>query len=249
MFRIGFLGLAVTATLATVSASAQVTSTFATYASPTTTEYQAAIGRPVTSGVLDFYDTDFFVAGARNVLGTWGTSGSDPGFVNRPTNVGSSNTMFATQLGEEVDFFGTWTDVVLGSFRSFSLFSMDVGHLYSNAFAPVTLAPVTFTVFGFGPSTGNAVISQAFVIPAPVPVGGVQKPVLQTLVFDARWSAMSNVWFLQSTGSATATQFTNVTATLTPEPGTYVLIVTGLCFIGAIRIRGRRARQLSNSNI
>src|SRR4051812_31378076 len=84
-------------------AGAQVKSTFSTFTSPTTTEYPAAIGAPVTSGVLDFYDTDFFVAGARNVLGTWGTV--DAGKVNRPTNVGGSNTMFATQLGEEVDIF------------------------------------------------------------------------------------------------------------------------------------------------
>jgi hypothetical protein len=235
------LRLVIATTIASVPAGAQaVTSTFGAYASPTTTEYQAAIGRPVTSGILDFYDTDFFVAGARNVLGTWGTSASDPGSVNRPTNVGTSNTMFATQLGEEVDIFGTGTDVVLGTFRPFSLFSMDIGHLYSNAFAPVTVAPFTFTVFGFGPSTGNAIISQSFLITAPTPVGGVQRPLLQTITFDSRWSAMSNVWFLQSTGSATASQFTNVVASFTPEPETYVLIATGLGFIGVARLRQRR---------
>src|SRR4051794_27968619 len=125
MSRVRFLRLAIVATIAAAPASAQVvTSTFSEFTSQTTTEFQAAIGRPVTSGILDFYDTELFVAGARNVLGTWGTSLSDPGSVNRPTNVGSSNTMFATQLGEEVDLFGTGTDVILGTFRPFSLFSM-----------------------------------------------------------------------------------------------------------------------------
>src|SRR5205809_6765783 len=111
-------------------ARAQVISNFSNYSSPTTTEFQAAVGRPVTSGVLDFYDTELFVAGARNVLGTWGTSAADAGSVNRPTNAGSSTTMFATQLGEEIDIFGTGTDIVLGTFRPFSLFSIDVAHLY-----------------------------------------------------------------------------------------------------------------------
>src|SRR5437763_77921 len=105
MYRNTACGLALATLVIAVPATAQqkVTSTFGQYQSPTTTEYQAAVGRPVTSGILDFYDTDFFVQGARNVLATWGTSPSDPGSVNRPTNTGSSTPMYATQLGEEVD--------------------------------------------------------------------------------------------------------------------------------------------------
>jgi len=223
---------------------AQVNSNFSNFSSPTTTEFQAAVGRPVTSGVLDFYDTELFVSGARNVLGTWGTNPTDPGSVNRPTNIGSSTTMFATQLGEEVDIFGMGSDIVLGIFQPFSLFSMDVGHLYSPAYAPFTLAPITLTVFGFGPSTGNVVISQVFTIPVPTAIGGVQRPLLQTLTFDSRFSAMNNVWFFQSSGSGTANQFTNVRATLTPEPSTYVFTLTGLV---ALAVAGRRKRLSSRA--
>jgi hypothetical protein len=226
-------------------ARAQVVSNFSNYSSPFTTEFQAAVGRPVTSGVLDFYDTELFVAGARNVLGTWGTSSSDPGSVNRPTNAGGSTTMFATQLGEEVDIFGRGSDIVLGIFQPFSLFSIDVGHLYSPAYAPITLAPITLTFFGFGPSTGNATIQQVFTIPVPTAVGGVQRPLLQTLTFDSRWSAMSNVWWFQSGSSATANQFSNAVATLTPEPSTYVFTLTGLVGLGLI---GRRKRLSSRTD-
>ena len=218
---------------------AQVNSNFSNFSSPTTTEFQAAVGRPVTSGVLDFYDTELFVSGARNVLGTWGTNPADPGSVNRPTNIGSSTTMFATQLGEEVDIFGAGSDIVLGIFQPFSLFSMDVAHLYSPAYAPFTLAPITLTVFGFGPSTGNVVIQQVFTIPVPTAIGGVQRPLLQTLTFDSRFSAMNNVWFFQSGSSATANQFTNVRATLTPEPSTYVLTLTGLVALAVVARRKR----------
>jgi hypothetical protein len=243
MRRFRLIGSALSVLTLGLPAGAQIsaTSTFSNFASPTTTEYQAAVGRPVTSGVLDFYDTELFVPGSRNVLGTWGFSAADPGSVNRPTNIGSSTSMFATQLGEEVDIFGTGSDIVLGIFRPFGLFSMDVGHLYSSAYAPVTLAPITLTVFGFGPSTGNALITQVFTIPAPAPVGGVQRPVLQTLTFDSRWSAMNNVWWNQSTGSATASQFTNVSATLLPEPGTYILTLSGLIGLGIVRTRRRKA--------
>src|SRR5215217_3745714 len=100
---------------------APVVSNFSNYSSPFTTEFQAAVGRPVTSGVLDFYDTDLFVNGARNVLGTWGTSPLDPGSVNRPNNIGSSTAMFLTQFGEELDIFGTGTDIVIGPARLFNI--------------------------------------------------------------------------------------------------------------------------------
>jgi hypothetical protein len=242
MRRLSPLASVLTALALALPARAQVVSNFNNYSSPFTTEFQAAIGRPVTSGVLDFYDTDAFVAGARNVLGTWGTSPSDPASVNRPTNVGASTTMFATQLGEEIDIFGAGSDIVLGLFRPFSLFSIDVGHLYSPAYAPFTLTPITLTFFGFGPSTSNVVIQQVFTIPVPTAIGGVQRPLLQTLTFDSRWSVMNNVWWVQSTGSGTANQFTNVRALLTPEPSTYVLTLTGLVVLAVV---GRRKRLSS----
>lgn len=216
-------------------AGAQI-STFSAYLSATTTEYAAAVGRPVTSGALDFYDTELFVAGARNVLGTWGTG--DAGAVNRPTNIGSSTAMFATQLGEEVDLFGRGSDIVLGRYNEFNIFSVDVGHLYSTVFSPFTLLSFNFTVFGFGTGTGNTTISQVFAITAPTAVAGVQNPRLQTLTFDSRWRNMSNVWWSQANGSGSAHQFTNVSASLVPEPGTYALTFVGL--VGLFWVRNRR---------
>jgi hypothetical protein len=233
------MGLAIS----TPSRAQVVVSTFSNSSSPFTTEFPAAVGRPLTSGVLDFYDTDLFVGGARNALGTWGTNAADPGSVNRPTNVGASNTMFATQLNEEVDIFGRGSDIVLGIFEPFSLFSIDVAHLYSPAYAPITLAPITITFFGFGLSTNNLTIQQSFTIPAPTAIGGVQRPLLQTLTFDNRWTIMSNVWWFQSSASGTANQFTNVRATLTPEPSTYVLTLTGLVGLGLAARRKRRSSQ------
>ena len=244
MGRLRHWGLALAVIVVGGPAGAQVKSTFNSYTSPTTTEYQAAIGAPVTSGVLDFYATEFFVAGARNVLGTWGTA--DVGAVNRPTNIGTSTAMFGTQLGEEVDIFGKGTDVVgafngIAPFLNFSLFSIDVAHLYSTAFSPFALNPFTFTVFAFGPSTGGATISQAFTIPAPASIGGVQSPFLTTVTLDSRFSNVSNAWFNQSNGSGSAYQFTNVVASTVPEPSTYVMLLTGLVSLGLF-YRWRRSQ-------
>jgi hypothetical protein len=247
MRRLSSLVTLLIACAVALPAQAPVTSNFSAYSSPFTTEFQAAVGRPVTSGVLDFYDTDLFISGARNVLGTWGTNAADAGSVNRPTNAGSSTTMFATQLGEEIDIFGAGSDIVLNIFRPFSLYSIDVGHLYSPAYAPVTLQPITLTFFGFGPSSGNLVIQQSFTIPVPTAIGGVIRPSLQTLTFDNRWLMMNNVWWSQSTGSGTANQFTNVVAVLTPEPSTYVMTLTGLVGLAFIGVRRRKSGQLLRS--
>jgi hypothetical protein len=242
-FTVRLLALSVVTLALPLGAQQNATSTFSSYASPVTTEHQAAVGRPVTSGVLDFYATERFVAGARNVLGTWGSSPADPGFVNRPINLGTSTAMFGTQLGEEIDIFGTGSDIVLNRFVTFSMHSMDVAHLYSTAYSPAGLLPFTLSVLGFGPSTGNTTIQQIFSIAAPSVIAGVQTPVLQTLTFDNRWRAMSNVWWFQSNSSSTAHQFTNIDATLVPEPGTYALMFVGLMGVGAVRARRRRLQQ------
>src|SRR5215208_1215356 len=106
--RLLLLAFFVSAGALPTAAQVQAVSTFGEYSSPFTTEFQATIGRPVQSGVLDFYASEFFVPGgtARNVLGTWGTSPSDPGSVNRPTNISTSTAMFGTRPNEEIDVFG-----------------------------------------------------------------------------------------------------------------------------------------------
>jgi hypothetical protein len=245
--RPAHLALALASILLASAAEAQPQevrkATFDEYASPVTEEYQATIGRPVTSGGLDFYDTDAFTPGARNVLATWGKSpAEDPiGALNQPVNIGSSTAMFATLLGERIDVRFQGSNLVTGAVTPFSFISIDVAHLYSTAFFPSALTPINITFIGFGPSTDNLQIQQAFTIPAPTAVGGVQQPVLTTLTFDERWRAVNGVIWFQSSSASSAHQFTNVVSATVPEPGTVLLVLTGLAGLGAVQLRRRRA--------
>jgi hypothetical protein len=246
MRRLAYLTLALPALVVAPPAGAQQTVRidFREYASPVTTEHSASIGIPVSSQGLDFIVAEEFAPapGGRNALGTWGSSPADPGFVNRPLNIGSSTSLFATAagVGEEIDIFGSGSDLVLGSFIPFSVSSIDVGHLYSQSFSGISLSSFTLTFFGFGPTTGG-MIQQAFIIAAP-PVGpsGFQDPLLQTLTFDNRWQNLQNVWWFNTTAAQTRHQFTNVVATVIPEPGTYLLVLTGLGGLGLVGVRRRR---------
>jgi len=214
---------------------------FDEYQRPTTTEFQATVGLPLSSNGLDFYETSLINGGnSRNVLATWGTA--DAGAVNIPVNIGSSTAMFATVLGVEIDIYPTGSDIVLGQYTgSFSMNSIDVAHLYSTRFSTFTPTTITLQFFGFGPSTGGAVITQTFTVPAPPLVGGFRDPVLTTLTFDDRWRSVNNVWWFQGSGSGAAHQFTNVSAAMVPEPSTYLLMLTGLGGLGTVWLRRRRA--------
>lgn len=223
-----------------LTAQQKVKIDFHEYASDTTTSYQAAIGRPVTSHGLDFYQASGFQtppANANNALGTWGTK--DAGALNRPVNLGSSTALWGTTLGGEIDLFNSQSDVFTGRYAPFSLFSMDVSHLYSSAYSPIAIRPFNLTFYAF---TADTAYTQTFSFLAPPIFGGVQTPVLQTLIFNDQFQNVLQVAWNQGSGSGSAHQFTNVVAS-TPEPSSMVLLGTG--FTGLFGITARRRRKNS----
>jgi hypothetical protein len=199
----------------------------------------------VRSGGLDFYAAEAIQPpnqSSRNVLATWGYDPSDPANINRPLNVGTSTTLFATVLGEEINVYAAGSNALFGPYGTFGLYSIDVGHLYSSAWAPFTMAQFDLTFFGLLRS--GTTVSQTFTIPAAPTIGSFRYPVLNTLVFNTNFYAdLTNVWWNQGSGSGTAHQFTNVVQVVIPEPGTYLLMLTGLSGLALVaRLRRHTER-------
>lgn len=215
---------------------------FSEYQSTTTRDIPATFGQPLTSRGFDFYEafgTDGRGTGSRNALGTWGTA--DGGSVNRPSNLGSANTLYATTGAVEIDMYVAG-DNPFSPTRSFNLFSMDVANLFSSSvLPPSTGGPLGFTLTFYGYTAADPVgFTQTFTIPTPPTVGGVVTPVLNTLVFDTRWRGVENVyWYQNSQFLNYQHQFTNVVAQVTPEPSTYVLLGAGLAGVLVVARRRR----------
>lgn len=213
---------------------------FSAFRSPVTTEYQATPGG-------DVYEAGFAIVaaygtGARNALGTWGVN--DPTrpdlMANVPRNLGPTKAaMWGTAFGERMDMYRE--DGYL-----FNLTSIDLAHMFARSYLlSGTLAPLSITFFGFDATGVNTpALQQTFSVPVPSVVGGDITPELNTYAFNSNFQSLSQVaWFQRSgnsTGSAISHQFTNIQGiALVPEPGTYLLVGSGLF---AIVLIGRRRR-------
>ena len=236
-----FRPLALVALLA-VPAAAQ-RADFAELTQPLTRDYQGAIGAPLSDGGFDFYNDAAFspAGGVWNSFTVWGTS--DPGSVNRPNNLNGSNAIFTKPQGR-TDIVATGTDFGFEDGASFGLASIDFAHVYSDAYTQGAFTLGSLNIRIFGTSDGVTSFFQDFVFAvAPVDANGFRTPVLRTAFLDSRFSNVNDVWFSQSAGSGTSFQFTNVTAT--PEPGSFVLLATGL--VGVFGLAARRRRNSTSA--
>jgi hypothetical protein len=218
----------------------RVTIDFAEFRSEITTEYQATPGGEVNSRGYHFYANQ--AAGARNALGTWGTNDGELS-LNVPRNLGPrAAAMWGTAFGERID-------MVREDGQFWNLHSIDVAHMYDQRILlSGNLEPITLFFYGFQNNSANNTLAASFTIPAPALVGGFQVPNLLTLAFSPAWTSLNRVvWFQGSgalgatTGSAFSHQFTNVVASIVPEPGTYALLATGLAGVLVVARRRRTA--------
>lgn len=236
---------------------------FAGYRSAASTSYQAVIGG-------DMYTQGFVFTATGFGLNTYGTDPADPFAEQLPSNLGATSaTLYTDTFGESVDM-RRWTDPATDVNTSggfFNLRSMDVAHLYRSSFlttppdgSPASLSVINFYVLGWtsADGLGTATRQALFTLPVPPTVGGVQVPLLYTLVMPSDWVGLSRVRFWNgsatlnasgqvtaiASGSAVSSQFTNLAVEIVPEPSTYLLVAAGgfgLVAVARRRVRGAAA--------
>jgi hypothetical protein len=205
---------------------------------PYTTDYQATPGGDVySSNGYGFFAA--FGSGALNTLSTWGTAPDErPDLAaNVPRNLGpTAASLFAYQFGERLDMFREQDDFL------FNLYSIDLAAEYAQSYLLTgSLAPFTVTFYGFNSQGINtSSLIQTFTVPVASSTGNDIPPELHTYTFNDNFRNLSQVAWFQGNGSVASHQFTNVNVeTVTPEPGTYLLVGSGLVGIMLVTVRRR----------
>ncbi len=172
---------------------------YSAYRSTTTTEpgYQATFGNPLTSKGYELYDfyTQSNSAGpsafSSQQVATWGTSASDLGSKNLPSNLGpSAAALWANGTTDRLELYSTGNGVTPQAFR---LYSMDMASLFAaSSITPALGAPASMNIYfqyyksltSYLNGTPDGDVS-AFVRVAPT-VNGDIVPLLRTVDFTGQ---------------------------------------------------------------
>lgn len=189
-FASRFVAAAGAATLAAapaLRAQDPVTINFSEYACTQAVDcpdYQATIGRPLTSKGFEFYDyATSSGAASSNSLGTWSSNAANLGFANRPTNIGGSTTLFGTGTTDRIEMYSA-------SGAPFQLRSIDIAYLFRRSSISTLTYPTSTTIYfqyfktleAYDAGTPDGDFS-ALITAGPLDASNDRAPVLRTLDF------------------------------------------------------------------